>query len=98
MTDAIDFTTLTPCGECCTGCKKREGGLCEGCLDTDGHCKEWVDSGRCPMFACTREHGVSFCGLCECFPREDVAKKIPWNSGIVEHLRRLAELYRKQNK
>ena len=38
--NAIDFSTITACGERCVGCKKKEEGLREGCIEIDGHCKE----------------------------------------------------------
>ena len=43
----IDFTTVTACGECCVGCKKKEDGICQGCIESDGHCVEWESSGLC---------------------------------------------------
>ena len=43
----IDFTKITACGECCFGCKKKDEGLCEGCIESDGRCKEWAQSGEC---------------------------------------------------
>ena len=27
MKNNIDFTTITACGECCVGCKKKEDGI-----------------------------------------------------------------------
>ncbi|MBP5167897.1 MAG: DUF3795 domain-containing protein, partial [Oscillospiraceae bacterium] len=63
-----DFTTLTACGECCTGCPKKLDGKCPGCIETDGRVPEWAESGRCKVHACTREHHVQFCGLCAEFP------------------------------
>ena len=44
--ETIDFTKITACGECCVGCKKKEEGLCEGCIESDGRCKEWAESGE----------------------------------------------------
>jgi len=38
--DGTDFTKITACGECCVGCKKKKEGLCQGCIESDGHCKE----------------------------------------------------------
>lgn len=26
----MDFTTITACGECCVGCKKKDDGICQG--------------------------------------------------------------------
>ena len=43
--ETIDFTKITACGECCVGCKKKEDGLCEGCIESDGHCKECAIEG-----------------------------------------------------
>lgn len=64
----IDFATITACGECCVGCKKKEDGICQGCIESDGHCMEWTQSNGCPIHKCAREHKVQFCGLCEEFP------------------------------
>ena len=91
----IDFTTITACGECCAGCKKKEAGLCEGCLESDGHCAEWKESGQCPVHKCCREHGVRFCGLCTEFPCPGLTKMIHWNPDAAAHLAGLAEVYRK---
>ena len=90
----IDFTKITACGECCVGCKKKDDGLCEGCIETDGHCKEWAESGQCVIHKCAKEHSVQFCGLCNEFPCEDLPKKIHWNPNIIEHLTALAKAYR----
>ena len=90
----IDFSTVTACGECCAGCGKKAAGLCEGCLESDGHCMEWKESGRCPVHKCCREHGVRFCGLCAEFPCAELPKMIHWNPDAVAHLAGLAELYR----
>ena len=92
----IDFSKVTACGECCLGCKKKEIGLCEGCIETDGYCKEWAQSGRCPIHKCAKERGVQFCGLCDEFPCADLPKKIHWNPNVVEHLAGLAKAYRSQ--
>ena len=92
----IDFSVITPCGECCGGCKKKLDGTCGGCLESDGRVPEWAESGRCRVFACAREHGARFCGLCPEFPCEKLPEMIPWNPRITEHLRALAEQYRKQ--
>lgn len=45
MKNNIDFTTITACGECCAGCKKKEDGICQGCIESDGI----VWNGRNPM-------------------------------------------------
>jgi len=93
----IDFSKITACGECCAGCQKKADGLCEGCIESDGHCKEWARSKGCPIHKCAREHGVQFCGLCAEFPCAWLPEKVSWNADIVEDLTRLAEMYRKQN-
>lgn len=36
MRSNIDFTVITACGECCVGCKKKENGMCKGCIESDG--------------------------------------------------------------
>lgn len=85
------FEEITACGECCTGCQKRQQGLCQGCIESDGRCKEWAQTGRCPIHACAREHKVQFCGVCPEFPCSKLPELIPWNPNIVAHLRALAE-------
>lgn len=92
----IDFTKVTACGECCEGCKKKEDGICKGCIESDGHCEEWSQSKGCPIHKCAREHDVQFCGLCTGFPCEWLIKKIVWRPNLVEELTELADLYRKQ--
>jgi len=89
----IDFYKITPCGECCVGCEKKEKGLCEGCIESDGNCKEWAESKGCPIFKCAKEHGVQFCGLCKEFPCNDLTEKIHWNPNIIEHLTNLKNIY-----
>lgn len=91
----IDFTRITPCGECCDGCKKRLEGQCSGCLESDGHCEEWAQSGICPVFACAREHGVPFCGLCPDFPC-DYLPMLRWRPNCVPELTALADACRNQ--
>lgn len=27
------FTKITACGECCVECKKKEDGICQGCIE-----------------------------------------------------------------
>lgn len=51
----IDFATITACGECCVGCKKKEDSICQGCIESDGHCMEWTQSNGCPIRAEKRE-------------------------------------------
>ncbi len=91
--DKADFSKVTACGECCEGCEKKKEGQCQGCIESDGHCKEWMNSGQCPIHKCAREHKVQFCGLCAEFPCEELPKKIHWNPNIVEHLTELAKDY-----
>ena len=43
-------------------------GICQGCIESDGHCMEWTQSNSCPTHKCAREHKVQFCGLCPEFP------------------------------
>lgn len=97
MNKSIDFTTITACGECCVGCKKKESGICKGCIESEGHCEEWAQSQGCPIYKCTREHGVQFCGLCKEFPCEWLTQKVFWRPNVVEELTELAELYREQD-
>ena len=94
MESTIDFALITACGECCKGCKKKESGICKGCIEADGYVPEWAESGMCRIHACTREHGVTFCGLCSEFPCEELPKIIHWNPDIVEKQKMLAEKYR----
>lgn len=75
MDKQIDFRMITPCGECCAGCLKKQDSFCQGCLESGGKCKEWEQSGGCPIFLCCVEHGVSFCGLCPDFPAKGCGKK-----------------------
>ena len=91
-----DFSTLTACGECCTGCPKKTSGACPGCIEADGRVPEWADSGVCRVHACTRKHGVQFCGLCEEFPCEKIHEVISWNREIVEKMTSLRDEYLKQ--
>ena len=93
----IDFTKITACGECCVGCKKKEEGICGGCIETDGQCKEWSQSGGCPIYLCARQHNIQFCGLCEEFPCEWLVNKVTWNPNIVQDLSKLAEIYINKN-
>lgn len=95
MEAILDFDTITPCGECCIGCKKRKSGFCGGCIETDGHCKEWEESGGCPIFRCCKEHQARFCGLCKVFPCPQLTEKIPWNTHIVADLTLLRDAYRR---
>jgi hypothetical protein len=45
MDKTIDFTYITACGACCVGCREKANGLCQGCIESDGNCKEWTQSG-----------------------------------------------------
>lgn len=92
----IDFTTITACGECCIGCKKKEDGSCQGCIESDGYCMEWTQSNGCPIHKCAREHKVQFCGLCEEFPCDWLFQKAVWRTNLEEELTELANLYYKQ--
>lgn len=94
MKKVRDFSTITACGEDCTGCKKRAGGFCSGCRETDGYCPEWAQTGRCPVHACTREHDTLFCGLCTAFPCAKLATLMPWKPDAETHLAELAKAYR----
>lgn len=93
MKGLIDFSTITACGECCTGCKKKESGLCKGCIESDGHCEEWAQSKGCPIHKCARKHEVQFCGLCPEFPCTWLKEKIVWNPNAISHLEELADLH-----
>ena len=90
MAQTINFSLITACGECCEGCKKKQNGLCKGCIEADGYVPEWKESGRCRVHACTREHGVQFCGLCAEFPCDQLENMIPWNPNIIERQKELA--------
>ena len=92
----MDFSTLTACGEDCTGCKKRLEGLCPGCIKADGYVPEWAGSGRCKVHACAKEHGAQFCGICSEFPCEKLPQLIHWNPNIVEHHKGLRDGYIKE--
>lgn len=92
--ERIDFAAVTACGENCTGCAKRAQGICAGCIESDGHCEEWKESGVCPIHRCAREHGVQFCGLCAEFPCGWLVKKVVWRPNLVEEHVRLAQAYR----
>jgi len=94
MNSQIDFKAITACGECCTDCKKKESGICRGCIESDGYCEEWAQSGSCPIHKCAREHNVQFCGLCGEFPCEWLVKKLVWRKNAVEELTELAEKYK----
>lgn len=90
----MDFSHITPCGECCDSCRKRAEGLCRGCLETDGHYEEWANSGVCPTFACCKEHGIPFCGLCPKFPCDHLPM-LKWRPDCVKELTALADTYRR---
>ena len=86
---------ITPCGECCDGCAKHEGGLCRGCREADGRCEEWTGSGRCPVYACCEEHGAAFCGICGEFPCERLPQLLHWRPDCIRELREAAEAFRR---
>ena len=90
-----DFSTITACGECCTGCPKKQDGRCPGCIEADGRVPEWAESGRCKVHACTRDHDAPFCGLCPAFPCPELPSLIAWNPDIVEQMTALRNEYRR---
>ena len=90
-----DFSKITACGECCAGCPKKQDGRCPGCIEADGRVPEWAGSGRCKVHACTRKHGVQFCGLCPEYPCNQMAELVSWNPDIQEHMTALKNEYRK---
>lgn len=94
MNNQIDLSKVTACGECCDNCKHREEISCKGCIETDGYCAMWIESGRCKIHACAREHNVQFCGLCPEFPCADLEKKIHWRENVVDELRTFAENFK----
>lgn len=94
----INFSTITACGECCDGCKKKFDGICKGCIEADGYVPEWEQSGRCKVHACTRKHNVQFCGLCSEFPCAELTEIVHWNSNIIEHQTMLSKRYFEHNK
>ncbi len=89
----IDFTKITACGESCVGCERKADLTCEGCIETDGHCWAWKESGQCVVHKCAKGHGVQFCGLCSLFPCDDLTRKIHWNPNVVAHLTHLRDAY-----
>jgi len=90
-----DFSRITACGECCDGCQKKQDGRCPGCIGADGRVPEWAESGRCKVHACTREHGVQFCGLCAEYPCDRMEELVSWNPDIQEQMTALKNEYRK---
>lgn len=91
-----NFSSITACGEDCTGCAKRAKGLCGGCRELDGYCPEWAQSGRCPVHACAKEHNALFCGLCSQFPCQRLPGLMHWKPDAVHQMKTLAEMYFKQ--
>lgn len=91
------FSELTACGECCADCKKKENGFCKGCIESDGNCREWTESGGCPIYKCTRKHNIQFCGLCNEFPCKWVLEKVTWRPEYAKEHLKLAEQYRSIN-
>ncbi len=98
MDKVIDFEHITACGECCIGCKKKDDGLCQGCIESDGNCIEWTQSGGCPIYKCAKQHHVQFCGLCHEFPCDWLVNKVTWNLNIADDLTKLAILYNQRAK
>ena len=94
----IDFEVITACGECCVGCKKKEAGICKGCIESNGNCEEWAGSKGCPIHKCAREHDVQFCGLCGEFPCQWLIEKVVWKPNVVEELTQLTKLYQEKIK
>ena len=90
-----DFSKITACGECCAECPKKLDGRCPGCMEADGRVPEWAESGRCRVHACTREHGVQFCGLCSEFPCAQLTSLVSWNPDIAEHMTALKNEYKR---
>lgn len=93
MHESNEFSALTACGECCTGCKKKLAGDCPGCIEADGYVPEWAGSGRCRIHACAKDHGVTFCGDCLDFPCAALPAMMPWKKDVIEQLRALAQRY-----
>ena len=91
----MDLSMITACGESCAGCEKKKLGICRGCIEADGYVPEWAASGRCPVHACCRDHGVQFCGLCAEFPCAKLPGMVHWNPDIVDRQRKLAETARR---
>ena len=89
----MDLQHITACGESCLGCAKRAQGSCRGCNETQGHCEEWAQSGVCPVYACTRDKSVPFCGLCPDFPCDHLPM-LRWRPDCIRELQELAEAYR----
>lgn len=94
MNKQTDFSGITACGECCDNCRNKEEVSCKGCIETDGFCAAWTESGRCKIHACARRHNVQFCGLCSEFPCNDLYEKIHWRKNVVEELKELADKYK----
>ena len=95
MTDYINFNFITPCGESCVACPKKGSGFCEGCIESDGYCKEWTQSQGCPIYNSAKHHSVMFCGLCNEFPCTFLTEKVKWNANIVQHHINLAKIYKR---
>ncbi len=89
-----ELATLAACGGCCTSCAKKANAVCPGCIEADGYVPEWAESGRCRIHACTRAHGVTFCGMCIEFPCANIEKMIHWNPDIIPHMYALLDQHR----
>ena len=88
-----DFSGITACGECCTGCPEKRNGTCPGCMEADGHVPEWAESGRCKVHACAKDHHAQFCGLCAEFPCAELPSLISWDADVVERMTALRNEY-----
>lgn len=91
--EGFDFSLITPCGECCITCAKKENDFCKGCIETDGYCKEAAKTGRCDIYACAELHNVKLCSLCYKFPCIKITTMIYWKPNLIERLRDLEDIY-----
>ena len=92
-----DFAAVTPCGESCVFCAKKQQGICPGCREAEGRVPEWAESGVCRVYACVKEHGALFCGLCSEFPCGKLTQMIHWAPDIEAHLTALRDEYNMLN-
>lgn len=94
----VDYSHLTACGESCVECPKMLDGSCRGCMESDGNCEAWKESGGCQLHFCTRKHGVTFCGLCPEFPCETLKRTLTWNQDSIPRLAWLAKQWNRKRK